>query len=110
MSGSFDERRKANEEKWAHDEDLKFRIHARRDKLLGEWAAAEMGLQGTQMHVYAQSIVQADLAKGGDDDVLKKLRADFAQKNLTHSDHMIRRQMDALLKLAQEQVMSEKKK
>jgi hypothetical protein len=79
MTGSFDERRKTQEEKWAHDEDLKFKIHARRDKLLGEWAAVEMGLKGPQMHV-------------------------------THSDHMIRRQMDALLKIAQEQVMSEKKR
>lgn len=110
MTGSFDERRKTQEEKWAHDEDLKFKIHARRDKLLGEWAAVEMGLKGPQMHVYAQSIVEADLSKAGDDDVLKKLRADFAAKHVTHSDHMIRRQMDALLKIAQEQVMSEKKR
>jgi len=110
MTGSFDERRKAHEEKWAHDEDLKFKIHARRDKLLGEWAAEELGLKGPQMHVYAQSVVEADLSKAGDDDVLKKLRADFAAKNVAHSDHVIRRQMDALLKIAQEQVMNEKKK
>src|SRR5215470_64207 len=110
MTGSFDERRKAQEEKWAHDEDLKFKVHARRDKLLGEWAAAEMGMKGPQMHVYAQSIVETDLSKAGGEDILKKLRADFQAKNVTHSDHMIRRQMDALLKIAQEQVMSEKKK
>jgi hypothetical protein len=110
MTGSFDERRKAHEEKWAHDEDLKFKIHARRDKLLGEWAAEELGLKGPQMHVYAQSVVEADLSKAGDNDVLKKLRADFAAKNVAHSDRVIRRQMDALLKIAQEQVMNEKKK
>jgi len=110
MTGSFDERRKAQEEKWAHDEDLKFKIQARRDKLLGEWAAAELGLKDSQMHVYAQSVVAADLSKAGDDDVLKKLRADFAERNVKHSDHVIRRQMDALLKIAQEQVLSEKKK
>jgi hypothetical protein len=110
MSGSFDERRKSLEERWAHDEDLKFRVMARRAKLLGQWAAGEMGLKGPQMEVYAKSVVEADLAEPGDNDVFRKIRADFNGKKVAHSDDVIRRQMDALLKLASEQVMGEPRK
>lgn len=109
MSQSFDERRKAVEEKWAHDQEMKFKVLARRDKLLGEWAAAELGLKGPQMEVYARSVVAADLSRAGENDVLEKIRADFATKKVAHSDHVIRRQMDELLKLAGQQVMGETK-
>jgi len=108
MTG-FDERRKGMEDKWAHDEDLKFRVHARRDRLLGEWAAGEMGLKGPQMESYAKEVVRADLAEPGDDDVLRKIKADFAAKKIAHSDHIIRQQMDRLLRIAGDQVMAEKK-
>ncbi len=108
MTG-FDERRKGMEDKWAHDEDLKFRVHARRDRLLGEWAAGEMGLKGPQMESYAKEVVRADLAEPGDDDVLRKIKADFAAKKIAHSDHTIRQQMDRLLRIAGDQVMAEKK-
>jgi hypothetical protein len=108
MSG-FDERRKGMEDKWAHDADLKFKVQARRDRLLGEWAAGEMGLKGPQMEAYAKEVVRADLQEPGDDDVLRKIKADFAAKKVVHSDHMIRQQMDRLLRVAGDQVMAEKK-
>jgi hypothetical protein len=109
MSGTFDERRKGFEEKWAHDEEMRFKVVARRDKLLGEWAARELGLKGPQMESYAKAIVSSDVG-GGESEILRKLRADFDLRKVAHSDHMIRRQMDELLKLAGEQVMSERKK
>jgi len=110
MSGSFDERRKSFEEKWAHDEELHFKVLARRDKLLGEWAAHELGLKGPAAEEYAKSVVHADLKKPGEHDILHKLRADFDAKKVAHSDHMIRRHLDEFLKLAEEQVMKEAKK
>jgi len=110
MSESFDDRRRALEEKWAHDKEMKFKVLARRDRLLGEWAAAELGLKGPRMQAYAKSIVEADLSKSGDDDVLKKIRADFAAQKIDHSDHVIRRQMDELLKIAGQQVAGEVRK
>ncbi len=109
MSESFDDRRRSFEEKWAHDADLKFRILARRDRLLGEWAAGELGLKGPEMQAYAKEVVKADLSKAGDSDVFHKIRADFDAKKVHHSDHAIHRQMEKLLSLAGEQVMAEKK-
>jgi hypothetical protein len=107
MTGSFDERRKNFEEKWAHDADLRFKVHARRDRLLGEWAAEELGLSSAQTEAYVKAVVAAELSKGGENEVLKKLRRDFDAKQVGHSDHAIRQQMEALLKIAGEQVMSE---
>jgi hypothetical protein len=108
MSG-LDERRKGMEEKWAHDEELRFKVHARRDHLLGEWAASKLGLKDKDMHAYVKAVVEAELSRGGEDAVLKKLRADFDAKKVTLSDHMIRRQMEELLKVAGEQVLAKKK-
>jgi hypothetical protein len=108
MSG-FEERRKSMEEKWAHDADLRFKVHARRDHMLGEWAAEKLGLKDKDMHAYVKAVVDADLSKSGEAAVLKKLRADFDAKKVALTDHMIQRQMDELLKLAGEQVMAKKK-
>jgi len=110
MSGSFDERRKGFESKWAHDEELRFKVMARRDKLLGQWAAAEMGLKGPEMEVYAKKIVATEFGGSGSHDIFKKLRADFDAKKVAISDHLIQKKMDDLLALAGEQVMSETKK
>ena len=110
MSGSFDDRRKSFESKWAHDEELRFKVMARRNKLLGQWAAGELGLKGPLMEEYAKSVVQADFQEAGDHDVFKKLRADFDSKNVSQSDHVIRKKMDDLLIVAGEQVLGETKK
>ncbi|MGZ5933256.1 MAG: DUF1476 domain-containing protein [Rhizomicrobium sp.] len=108
MSGSFEDRRKGFESKWAHDADMQFKIMARRDKLLGLWAAGEMGLSGEKADAYAKSVVVADLEEPGDEDVFRKVRADL--DTTKYSDHAIRRQMADLLEVASEQVQQEAKK
>jgi hypothetical protein len=110
MADKFKEREKGFEAKWAHDEELRFKVTARRDKLLGQWAAAEMGLSGAAAEDYARAIIQSAFRKSGDDDMLAKLRDDFAAKKISQSDSTIRRKLDELLALAGKQVMSEMKK
>jgi len=101
---SFDERKDAYENKFARDAELKFRAEARRNRMLGQWAAAELGKTGAEADAYALSIVQADLEEAGDDDVFRKIRADFDAAGVEQSDHQIRRQMDELLINAAEQI------
>ncbi len=72
MSNVFAEREKAFEDKWAHDEELRFKVLARRNRLLGLWAAGEMGLVGAAAETYAKTVVQADVVKGDDSAVLKQ--------------------------------------
>jgi len=110
MSDGFKEREKGFESKWAHDEDLRFKVMARRNKLLGLWAAAEMGLSGAAAEDYAKAVIRSDFQKAGDDDMLAKLRDDFAAKKISQSDSAIRRKLDELLAIAGRQVMGEAKK
>ena len=107
MSNGFDEREKAFEQKWAHDEELRFKVEARRDKLLGLWAAGEMGISGAEADAYARTIVEADMEEAGDSDVFEKVKADFAAKGIARTDHLIRGKMDELLAVAKDQVMHE---
>lgn len=104
---TFDERKDAYENKFARDAELRFRAEARRNRLLGQWAAAEMGKSGAEADAYALSVVQADLEEAGDDDVFRKIRADFDAAGVDQSDHQIRRQMDEFLMLAAEQIEKE---
>ena len=104
---TFDERKDAYENKFAHDAELQFRAEARRNRLLGQWAAAELGKTGAEADAYALSIVQADLEEAGDEDVFRKIRADFDAGNVDQSDHQIRRQMDEFLIQAAEQIEKE---
>jgi hypothetical protein len=108
MSGSFEDRRKGFESKWAHDADMQFRIMARRDKLLGLWVAAELGLAGEKADAEAKSVVVADLSEPGDEDVFRKVRGDLDKAKF--SDHSIRQKMADLLDVATEQVQQEVKK
>jgi len=110
MSGSFGDREKAFESKFAHDEELKFRIVNRRNKLLGLWAAEQMGISGAEADAYARSVVQADFEEPGHEDVVRKIQKDFAAKNVARSDHAIRLKMDELLAVATEQIQNEKGK
>jgi hypothetical protein len=107
MSG-FDKRREGYESKFAHDQDLKFKATARRNKLLGLWAAEKLGLTAEQADAYAKEVVKADLQEAGEEDVFRKLRADFDAKKLAVSDHQIRREMDEFMHTAVEQVQSGK--
>ncbi len=106
MSG-FDERKDIFEKKFAHDADLKFKAEARRNKLLGAWAAELMGLDGEEAEKYASSVIIADLEEAGDDDVFRKLRKDLDDAGVEQSDHQIRRHMDEMLIKAAEEIQNE---
>jgi hypothetical protein len=103
MSG-FDKRREGFESKFVHDEDLRFRATARRDKLLGLWAAERLGLSGSAADDYAKEVVKAEFEEPGDHDIFRKIRRDFDAKSIAISDHQIRREMDDLMKVAMEQI------
>ena len=105
---TFDDREKSFEHKFKHDQDMLFRIHSRRNKLLGQWAAGLMGLSGEQAATYATEVVMSDMEKPGDDDVHEKVYADLQAKNVDLSDHRLRKKMDELLQVAHDQVAAEK--
>jgi len=104
---TFDDREKGFEQKYKHDKELEFKINARRNKLLGLWAAQELGIPAGEQEAYAKSVVMADFEKPGDDDVVQKILADFKQKGVALSEHQLRKQMTALRDAARQQVMSE---
>ena len=106
---TFDERQKGFERKFAHDEELKFKATARRNKLLGLWAAEKLGLTGDEAQAYAREVVKADLAEPGEEDVFRKVRGDFDAKGVQQSDHQIRRMMGDLMAQAIQQIESEAK-
>jgi hypothetical protein len=101
---SFDNRKDAFENRFAHDEELRFKAMARRNKLLGLWAAEKLGKSGADADAYAKSVVLADFEEAGDDDVVRKVSGDFAAASIDQSDHQIRRTMDELLAQAIEQI------
>jgi hypothetical protein len=101
---TFDKREEGFEKQFAHDEELKFKAMARRNKLLGLWAAGKMGLAGAEAEAYAKEVVMADFQEAGDQDVFKKIRADFDGKKVTVSDQDLRRTMDELLTQAVAQI------
>ena len=104
---TFDKREEGFEKKFAHDEELRFKANARRNKLLGLWAAEKLGITGDAANVYAKEVVMADFEEAGDHDVLRKIRKDFDAKGVAQSDHQIRRTMDELLAKAIQLVQSE---
>lgn len=101
---TFDKRQEGFEKKFAHDEELRFKANARRNRLLGLWAAEKMGITGDDATAYAKEVVAADFEEQGDDDVFRKVRADFDAKKVEQSDHQIRRTMDELMATAIEQI------
>ncbi len=106
---TFDKREEGFERKFAFDEELRFKANARRNRLLGLWAAEKLGLSGDEAANYAKTVVKADLEAPGDDDVFRRVRADFDAKGVAQSDHQIRRTMDELMAEAVRQVESEAK-
>jgi hypothetical protein len=106
---SFDDRKKGFEEKYKHDKELAFKVNARRNKLLGLWAAQELGVPAAEAEAYAKSVVMADFEKPGDDDVVEKIVADAKAKGVDISEHRIRKHMSDLLEAARQQIMSESK-
>lgn len=101
---TFDDRQRAFETKFAHDADLQFRVGARRNKLLGLWAAGLLGKTGAEADAYAVEVVKSDFAEAGDEDVLRKVAADLGTRS---SPAAIRTQMDALLIEAKSQLANE---
>ena len=91
---SFDERGKGFEKKFVHDEELQFKISARKNKYLGEWASKILGYKDEKEKEYIQSVIKADFAEAGDDDVFRKLKEDLKDHNI--SDEQIRNIMDEL--------------
>lgn len=106
MSGGFKDREKGFESKFAHDAETQFKIMARRNKLLGLWAAEQNGKTGDAAAAYAKEVVAADFEEAGDDDVFRKVRKDLPA---SITDAAIRAQMTALLETATDQIKNEVK-
>jgi hypothetical protein len=105
---SFEDRERAFEAKFARDEELQFRITARRNKLLGLWAAERMGLTAEETDAYAKSVVQADFEEAGDEDVIRKLLGDLTTAGVEIDDSRIRAALDAKAVEARRQLMEGK--
>ncbi len=101
---TFKNREEGFEKKFAHDEELRFKATARRNKLLGLWAAEKMGLEGEAAEAYAKEVIRADFKEAGEEDVFVKVRTDFDAKGVDQSDHQIRRTMDELMQTAVDQI------
>lgn len=103
----FDDREKAFEDKYKHDQNLQFRVEVRRNKLLGLWAAELLNMSGEAAEAYAKQVVAADFDEPGDADLVRKLLDDFKDKGVELSERQLRKRMEELLVTAKAQVMSE---
>ncbi len=101
---TFDKREAGFENKFAHDEELRFKATARRNKLLGAWAAEKMGMSGAAADSYAKEVVASDFEEAGDDDVVRKVVSDFKAKGVAQSEQQIRAMMIDLMVTAIAQV------
>ena len=105
---TFDKREEGFEKKFAHDEELRFKANARRNKMLGLWAAGKLGLSGDSAETYAKEVVASDFEEPGDHDVFRKVRKDFDSKGIAASDEEIRQIMNELLARAVAQLQAGK--
>lgn len=104
---TFDSREQAMEAIFAHDEDMKFRALARRNRLLGLWAAELLGKSDDDAAAYAKSVVMSDFEEAGDHDVFRKIRQDLDSAGVSQSDHQIRSKMEELLATSVKQLRAE---
>ncbi len=104
---TFDDRERAEEAKFAHDADMLFRIQARRNRLLGEWAAERMGLSPAEREAYAKAVVQADFEEAGDEDVIRKLLGDLTSAGVDIDEGQVRMALDAKQVEARRMLMGE---
>jgi hypothetical protein len=109
MASAFEDRERNYEAKWAHDEDLRFRAVARRNRLLGLWAAERMGLSGAAAESYANILLSLEVRGGRDEDIARKVGEDFTERRIPMSAHTVHRKMEELLALAADQLMHESK-
>jgi hypothetical protein len=105
---TFDDRENAFEAKFAHDEEMAFRVTARRNKLTGIWAAERMGLTAEETDSYAKSVVQADFEEAGDEDVVRKLLGDLTAAGVETSDEDVRKALSDFTVEARRQLMESK--
>jgi hypothetical protein len=103
----FNDREKAFEAKFARDEELMFKVTARRNKLLGLWAAEKMGMSPSEGQAYAAEVIKSDFEEAGHEDVYRKVKGDLDAKHVDVSEHQLRREMDDQLTEAKRQVMEE---
>lgn len=104
---TFDKREKTFEDKYKHDQELRFRVEVRRNKLLGLWAAELLDRTGDDAEAYAKTVISADFEEPGDADLVRKVLGDLAAYGVDVSEHRLRKKMDELLAVAKEQVMNE---
>ena len=104
---AFDDRKTAAEAKFTHDQEVQFKTIARRNKLLGLWAAEQMGISGADAEAYAKQVVIADFEELGDADVLRKVLGDLTGKGTATDEHEVRHEMTRLLEEAKMQVSTE---
>lgn len=105
---TFDRRKDAYENKFAHDEELRFKSEARRNKLLGMWAAEKLGLAEEKATEYASAVIASDFDEPGDEDVFRKVRADFDEASVAVSDDDLRKKMVDLMGEAIQQIEAAK--
>jgi hypothetical protein len=101
---SMKDREEGFERKFALDEEQRFRANARRNKLLGLWAAEKLGKSGEAAEAYAKEVIVVDFEEAGDEDVFRKIRRDFDAAGVAQTDHQIRRTMEELLATAVQQI------
>ena len=101
---TFNDREQGFEAKFAHDQDMEFRAHARRNRLLGLWAGELMGLQKQHLEDYAKAVVKSDFDQPGDEDVLRKIFEDLKGSGVQVSERDVRLRMDELMAIAREQI------
>lgn len=104
---SMMDRERDFEARYAHDQELRFRIEARRNKLLGLWAAEKLGKSGDDAKSYAQDVIKSAFTSAGDEDVFQKIRKDFDAGAVVQSDHQIRRNMVEFLTEAEKQIRND---
>lgn len=105
---AFDDRKDAFEKKYAHDAQIGFDVEARCCKLFGLWIAEQLGLADSAAKIYALEVVESNLEEPGFEDVLRKVRADLAQKGVEISDHILETELDKALTEAKKQIMEQK--
>lgn len=104
---ALDDRKDAFEKKFAHREEIRFKIEARTSKLLGLWAAEQMGLTGPDAETYAKDVVTANLDEPGYGDIESKVMTDFAEKSVEISQHTIAAELQKFEAVAKQQIMEE---
>ena len=104
---TFDDRERAFETKFAHDEELRFRVIARRNRLLGQWAARLMGLSDAEADAYAKDVIRADFEEAGDEDVIRKLLGDLTAAGIETDDSKIREALAHKEAEARRQIMEQ---